>query len=466
MRLPHANNATGPATLQPCRPYIPGSRAHRRPGRWDHYDATVAHFPAKLPPSPIDDGFDDLDLAWLRSKPGAKWARAGDGVLPAWVADMDFPLARPVVDALERLAAGGDLGYPAGNDATLLEETWAARMAARYGWAPTTGRVRVFTDLVQAAELVLYLATAPGDGVLLLTPSYPPFVETIEGTGRRLLPVPAVATGARWEFDLGQAETMASQAKVLFLVNPHNPTGRVLSLQELARLGELAQNNDLLVISDEIHADLTLVDRTHVPFASLSKELEQRTITLYSASKAYNLGGMCCAVAHVGAPVVQHQLSQLPSHIAGRVSVAAVATTLASWGPAGDAWLERCLQRLRANRELLGRWLDGAGGTAGVKGLLPEATYLSWLDFRAAGLGDNPARKLVAEARVKLSDGPAFGPGGAGFARLNFATTPAILDEILSRVVDAIERTGGRLPPPDEQRLDEHRSPQEVTTKG
>ena len=109
---------------------------------------------------------------------------------------------------------------------------------------------------------------------------------------------------------------------------------------------------------------------------------------------------------------------------------------------------------------------DGAGGTAGVKGLLPEATYLSWLDFRAAGLGDNPARKLVAEARVKLSDGPAFGPGGAGFARLNFATTPAILDEILSRVVDAIERTGGRLPPPDEQRLDEHRSPQEVTTKG
>ena len=342
--------------------------------------------------------------------------------------------------------------------------------------APTTGRVRVFTDLVQAAQLVLYLATAPGDGVLLLTPSYPPFVETIEGTGRRLLSVPAVASGAGWEFDLGRAGTMASQAKVLFVVNPHNPTGRMLSRQELARLGELALRHDLLVISDEIHADLALVDRTHVPFASLSKELELRTITLYSASKAYNLGGMCCAVAHMGAAVVERHLSQLPSHVAGRVSVAAVATTLASWSPAGDAWLERCLQRLRANRELLGQWLRGAGGTAGVKGLLPEATYLSWLDFRAAGLGDDPARTLVEEARVKLSDGPAFGPGGAGFARLNFATTPVILDEILSRVVEAVERTGaGPAAPdeqrpdeqrPDEQRPDEQRSPREVTTRG
>ena len=186
------------------------------------------------------------------------------------------------------------------------------------------------------------------------------------------------------------------------------------------------------------------MDRTHVPFASLSNELELRTVTLYSASKAYNLGGMGCALAHFGTPVIERRLSELPSHLTGRVSVAAVATTLASWSASGDAWLERCLSRLRANREMLGQWLDGAGGEAGVKGFLPEATYLSWLDFRPAGLGDDPAGWLLRSAGVRLSEGLAFGPGGAGFARVNFATTPAILGEILGRIVDALEMRAAR----------------------
>jgi cysteine-S-conjugate beta-lyase len=433
-----------PGAGEPGQGTGPGSRtgaARVTAGRLDQYDATMVDFEARGASPTIEiegDGFDDLDLAWLRSKPGAKWAAVADGVLPSWVADMDFPVARPIREALERLAAEGDLGYPAGNAGRLLEESWAARMADRYGWAPTPGRARVFTDLVQAAQLLLHLCTSPGDGVLLLTPSYPPFVDAIEGTGRRLLAVPAIESGAAWEFDLDRAEAMAPQAKVLFVVNPHNPTGRMLSRPELVRLGELAVSHDLLVISDEIHADLALVDRAHVPFASLSNELELRTATLYSASKAYNLGGMGCALAHLGAPMIEGRLAHLPPHLTGRVSIAALATTLASWSPAGDAWLERCLTRLRGNREELGQWLIGTGGKAGVKGFLPEATYLSWLDFRAAGLGDDPARWLLEAAKVRLSEGPAFGPGGAGFARLNFATTPALLDEILSRVVDAL----------------------------
>lgn len=413
----------------------------------------------------MDDGFDNLDMAWLRSKPGAKWAAVGDGVVPSWVADMDFPAARPIREALAHLAAEGDLGYPAGNQAKLIEEKWAARMAARYDWAPTPGRLRVFTDLVQVAQLLLHVGTSPGDGVLLLTPSYPPFVDAIERTGRRLLAVPAVETAVGWEFDLDKAEAMAQGAKVLFLVNPHNPTGRMLSRPELARFGELALRNDLLVISDEVHADLALVDRTHVPFASLSNELGLRTITLYSASKAYNLGGMACALAHFGTPMMDSRLSELPSHLTGRVSVAAVTTTLASWSEAGDAWLERCLSRLRANREMLGQWLNGAGGEAGVKGFLPEATYLSWLDFRATGLGDDPAGWLLGAARVRLSEGPAFGPGGAGFARVNFATTPPVLDEILSRIADALkDRAEGPAGPG--QRSREQGWPPELAVRG
>lgn len=390
---------------------------------------------------PGAEGFDDLDEQWLRSRPGLKWARADDGVLPSWVADMDFPAPRPVVEALVRLAAGGDLGYPTGADVALLEEKWAARMAARYLWDPAPGQLRALSDTVQAVHVLLELASSPGDGVLMLTPSYPSFVSTLEEMGRRLLPVPAVPAEANWAFDLDAAAASAHEAKVLLLVNPHNPTGRILDRSELSALGELAERYDLLVISDEIHADLALSERAHIPFASLSEDLAARTVTLYSASKAYNLGGMCCAVAHIGAPNAARQFTDM-QHTLGRVSIAAVATTLASWSPEGDAWLERCLARLRANRELLGHWLgaSAAGGGAGVQGYLPEATYLSWLDFRAAGLGDDPAEWLLSEARVMLSAGPGFGPGGAGFARLNFATTPQILSEILGRTAGALRR--------------------------
>ncbi len=402
--------------------------------------------------SPGADGFDDLDEQWLRSRPGVKWAAAGDGVLPSWVADMDFPAPGPVVEALVRLAEGGDLGYSTGSEVALLEEKWAARMATRYRWDPAPGQLRVLSDTVQAVRVLIELASSPGDGVLLLTPSYPSFVGALEEMGRRLVPVQAVPGEANWVFDLDAAAAAAQEARVLLLVNPHNPTGRMLDRAELWGLGELAERNDLLVISDEIHADLALSERAHIPFASLSEDLAARTVTLYSASKAYNLGGMCCAVAHVGAPEMARQLTHM-QHTMGRVSIAAVATTLAAWSPEGDAWLERCVTRLRANRELLGQWLGAtaAGGSAGVQGNLPEATYLSWLDFRSAGLGDDPAEWLLSEARVMLSAGPRFGPGGAGFARLNFATTPRILSEILDRTASALRERdfGGQKTPRD-----------------
>ncbi|MGH9107079.1 MAG: aminotransferase class I/II-fold pyridoxal phosphate-dependent enzyme [Acidimicrobiales bacterium] len=397
-----------------------------------------------------EDGLGTLDPAWLRAKAGLKWsaaAEAGDGVIPCWVADMDFPAPAPVREALSGLLEGADLGYPAGDQEAALEERWAPRMAARYAWSPRPGQLRVFTDVVQAVQALLHVGTSRGDGVLLLTPSYPPLLEALGEMGRRLLAVPAVevpegtGAGKRWEFDLDAARHLAAGARALLLVNPHNPTGRVLERSELEVLAELAERWDLLVISDEIHADLALTGRAHTPFASLGPSLEARTVTLYSASKSFNLGGMRCAVAHLGHAGARAGLGELPSHLLGSVSMAAVAATLAAWAPAGDAWLERCLARLRANREALAAWLQGSGGAAGVRGPLPEGTYLAWLDFRQAGLGDDPARWLVGNARVMLSPGPSFGPGGPGFARLNFATAPGVLGEILARVSGTL---GGR----------------------
>jgi cysteine-S-conjugate beta-lyase len=398
----------------------------------------VPQNPARWPGLPPDDGFDELDEAWLRSKPGAKWARAGDGVIPSWIADMDFPTPRPVREALARLADVGDLGYASGEETALLEEKWATRMKARFGWTPTSGHFRLFCDVVQAVQVMVDLVTSPGDGVLLLTPSYPPLWRAIEGSGRQLLAVPALETTMGWAFDLDAAEQQAPGAKLLLLANPQNPTGRVLSRPELERLGDLVERHGLLVVSDEVHADLVLTESAHIPFASLSEELARRTVTLYSASKSYNLGGMRCAVAYVGPPEVEQRLAGFPSELLGRVSVAALVSTSASWTAAGDEWLDRCLSRLRANRDFLGRWLAGAGAEAGVVGYPSEGTYLAWLDLRPAGLGDDPADWLLEHAKVMVGGGPHFGPGGAGFARINFATTPGLLEETLSRFADAL----------------------------
>ena len=166
--------------------------------------------------------------------------------------------------------------------------------------------------------------------------------------------------------------------------------------------------------------------------------MADRTVTLYSASKSFNMGGMCCALAHIGPDKLLRDLAALPGHLLGRVSLPSVATTLACWSAEGDRWLERCLTRLRGNRAVLAQWLEGPGGSAGVRALLPEATYLAWLDFRPAGLGTDPAAALLAEAKVALSPGPAFGPGGEGFARLNFATSPGLLEQLLSRLAGAL----------------------------
>jgi len=393
---------------------------------------------------------DELDLGWLRARPGQKWARAraaGEDVLACWVADMDFPTPAPVRAALVRLAASGDVGYPDVHESHALEPVWAQRMGSRFGWHPTPGRLRVFSDIIQAVQAVLYVMTAPGDGVLLFTPSYPPFVEGLTTMGRRLLPVPALSSAHGWQFDLEAVEEGARRARALLLVNPHNPTGRMLNEQELAAVAQVSERHDLLVISDEVHADLTLAGRRHIPFASLAPALEARTITLYSASKSHNLGGMRCAVAHMGNLEAERRLRALPPKLLGRVSIAAVAATLASWSEEGDQWLEQALGRLRVNRSALSDWLSGAGAMRGIRGYPPEGTYMCWLDFRATSIGGNedPAQALVKDAGVLLSGGPAFGPGGTGFARLNFATTPAVLEEILSRLgrgLDLRQREG------------------------
>ncbi|NUR85945.1 MAG: aminotransferase class I/II-fold pyridoxal phosphate-dependent enzyme [Nonomuraea sp.] len=327
---------------------------------------------------------------------------------------MDFPTAPEVVDALTRRSQG-DLGYPNWlDDATVapLADAFADRMATRYGWQPDPAYVRTYSDINQALQVLLHLWTQPGDPVAVHTPTYHPFLGTIETMRRTLRPIQLEPDGDTWSFDAGEL----TGCKVLLLVNPHNPTGRVFTRQELESLAEQAERHDLLVIADEIHADLTYAPNRHIPFATL---LPERTVTLTSATKAFNLGGIRCSVAHVGMPAMRKALEEEPPFLYGSANLFGVEATVAAWRH-GDTWLADTLSVLDRNRKTIAaRW-------PGYR--IPEATYLAWLP------SDRDADTLEREAKVLLSDGSVFGPGGEGHVRLNFATGEDTLKEILDRL--------------------------------
>jgi cystathionine beta-lyase len=375
--------------------------------------------------------FDELDPDDLRRRPGVKWALARPGVLPAWVADMDFAAPEPVRAAVARHT---DLGYPLWDERpehNPLRGAFVERMAVRHGVAFDPAHVRLFTELNQALQAVLYVATAPGDAVAVHTPTYPPFLETVHGMGRRLVPIPYVDDGAGWAFDAERlaADVVRHGVRALVLVNPHNPTGRVLTRTELTAIAAVAEEHDLVVIADEVHSDLTYEGFTHIPFESLCPH---RTVTLYSASKSYNLAGLRCAVAHLGDARVRAGLASLPPLLLGEVSVLSVLATLAAWRECED-WLAEARSTLARNRALI------AGGLpAGVRHHGPEATYLAWLDCRGLELDVDPAAFFLDRADVLLSPGPDF--GAAGFVRLNFATSGSLVSEMLDRMRAAVER--------------------------
>lgn len=350
---------------------------------------------------------DDFDIPELSSRPGVKWARA-EGAIPAWIADMDFPVPAAVRDAV----AGADLCYPLWEEQPRdnpLIDAYVRRTHRLWGHRPEPDSIRFFTEMIQALQAILWVATEPGDAVAMHTPSYPPFLETIEQMGRRLVPIPMVDTGSRWTFDIDRRSLAGCRA--LILVNPQNPTGRVFTHDELAALAAVAETHDLLVIADEIHSELTYEPHRHLAFAPFAPT---RTITLASASKAFNAAGLRCAVADVAVARVRKALDALPSRMLGQPGTPGILGTLAAWEH-GDQWLAEVRALLARNRGLVGAAFPGQH--------LPEATYLAWLRMPdPAGRG------------VRLSPGPEFGPGGDGYMRLNFATSRPVLGEILRRL--------------------------------
>ncbi len=383
--------------------------------------------------------YDTLSLETLRQRANAKWTRFGPDVLPLWVAEMDFPIADAVRDAIAAQAVD-NVGYGLAQGLPGLVEAMRDRFDERYGMRPEADGVRLLGSTVQGLYLASLAFAGPGDEALLLTPLYPPFRAALENTGRVPVEVPMIDGADGYAIDFDALEAAVTPAtRLLMLCNPHNPVGRMFRPEELERLAELALRHNLWVISDELHADLAFTG-THRPIAGLGPEIARRTLTLYGPTKAFNIPGLKISFAFSDNPAMLERIAHHARGVAPGPNVLGQAAALGAYN-SGDAWFDTTLAYLRANRDHVARRV--AADLPGVHMHAPEGTYLAWLDFRATGLGDDPAGVLREEAGVGLNSGHSFGKGGEGFARLNFATSRAIVDEGLDRIAARVASGGG-----------------------
>ena len=377
----------------------------------------------------------------LRRKNNAKWGLSAANVIPASIAEMDFAIAPVVQAAIERVVADQDYGYPVRERAPaelLLGQAFARRMQSRFGWKIDAERVIAVTSLVQASFASVVAFSEPGDGVALQVPAYPPLHMAINDTKRRMVPMRIRLQNGRYAFDFDEIEaSLSAQTRILMICNPQNPTGRVFDRDELLRFGAIAVERDMVIVSDEIYADMTFDDRRHIPIGSLGPEIAARTVTLNSGGKSFNIPGLRCAVMHFGSAALQARFhALLPAHLLGAPGIVGTIATLAAWDE-GQLWLDAAVRKLQSARDHLVARLRAEFPQA--RFMLPEATSLAWIDFSALGLKESAYEHFLARG-VGLIPGEKFDSSCSAFARLNYATSIPILDRIIDAMAGAPAR--------------------------
>jgi cystathionine beta-lyase len=381
----------------------------------------------------------ELSQSALQARRNTKWNQYDSDVLPAFVADMDFAVAAPIQQAIERIVRDRDYGYPLRNGDRadrLVANAFANRMKTRYGWELSPDLVVPMADLVQGTYAAILAFSDPGDGVVLQVPNYPPFREAINSTERELLALPMRDNGTRHVFDMDElAKLVNPRTRIFVLCNPQNPTGRVFSRDELLALGQFAIEHDLIVISDEIHSDLVFPGRQHIPFASLGPDIAARTVTLNSATKSFNIPGLRCAMMAFGSDDLRKRYhKRVPLKLTGAANIVGVDATVAAWEQC-QPWLDAVMDHLLKARNRVTDVL--AAEAPQIRFHAPESTYLTWLDCSKLGLSTTAFQFFLDKARIGFSAGETFDPDCSQFVRLNFATSMPILDDILDRFVTA-----------------------------
>ncbi|MGA2447847.1 MAG: PatB family C-S lyase [Polyangiaceae bacterium] len=370
-----------------------------------------------------------------RSSDSIKWTRYPPDVLPLWVADMDFASPDAVIQALRERVDHGVFGY--GRAPEELAEVFAQRLTELYRWTVSPRHILLLPGVVPAIHMACRAFTLPGEAVLVQTPVYPPIRSLPAHCERPCREVSLVRDqDGRFYVDWDVFErALADRARLFVLCNPQNPTGRVFSRSELERFATACRRGGAVILSDEIHCDIVFQGHEHVPIASLAPEVADRTVTLMSPSKTFNLSGLQCAFAVIQNDELRRRFVASWQGLVPHLNALGALAALAAYRH-GQAWLGELRAYLQANRDAL----CGAvrERLPGVKLSAPEGTYLAWLDCRDTAAAHEPYRFFLERARVALGEGGAFGADATGFVRLNFGCTRATLEAALDRLSNAL----------------------------
>ena len=368
-----------------------------------------------------------------RNSDSLKWSDLhGKNAIPMWVADMDFAAADCVMEALRERVDRSVFGYAIATKAVQQAAVdWAE---SHYGWRIDPEWIVWLPGLVPGIHLACRTLANSEDEILTPIPAYPPFLSAPRMEGRTLKTVPLVQEKDRWLLDADELRrAIRPRTKLLLFCNPHNPVGKVFGREELTAIAEVCERNDLLICSDEIHCDLILDPLRHIPFASLSKEIANRTVTLMSPSKTFNLSGLNCGFAVISNPELRERFQSATGDLVPHPNVFGYIACQAAYEK-GEAWRRALIEYLRGNRDLLQTFF--AERLPQLKMSRVEATYLAWIDTRS--LGKKTGASFFEEAGVRLSDGIPF--HGPGFVRLNFACPRQTLLDALDRISAAVRR--------------------------
>ncbi len=379
----------------------------------------------------------------------AKWDAVkaifgSEDVIPMWVADMDFPTAQPIVDALKKRAEHPFYGYPQAGPGAI--EAVVDRMKRKFNWKIKPEWVVFTPGVIPAINAAVKSLTHPGDEIILQEPVYYPFFSCVKSNGCQIVTNQLKLKNGRYEMDFADLESKFSpqgmmhfgsnRIRAIVLCNPHNPIGRLWGRDDLIKLGKIVIGHGAVVISDEIHCELLFKGNKHTPFASISKEFEQNSIVCMAPSKTFNLAGLSASSIIIPNKKLRDGFRE--SGMTHGINLFGI-TALEAAYRYGDEWLEQLLDYLQGNLDFTIKYFEEK--IPKIRVIKPQGTYLLWLDCRGLGLDDKALSKFMKEqAKVGLDDGAMFGAGGSGFERMNIACPRSLLKDALQRIEKAVKK--------------------------
>ncbi|MFH1524577.1 MAG: PatB family C-S lyase [Chloroflexota bacterium] len=371
-----------------------------------------------------------------------KWSLYPEDVMPLWVADMDFAAPEPIIAALRTKVEHGIFGYEFAP--RKLRETVAARMQKLYDWQVSPEAVVAMPGVIAGFIAAAQVACAPGQGILVQPPVYPPFLDLHQSGSfvRQDAPLKMVAEeqiirySVDFEVYARAINSNRGQTGMFLLCNPHNPTGTVYSRDDLSRMADICLKEGAVICSDEIHSELLLGGAQHTPIAALDPEIAARTITLVAPSKTFNVPGLFCGFAIISDKDLCKHYKKTVERMGMHISSFGLAAAQVAYSGECDEWLESLRAYLTGNRDFLVEFVHGE--LNGIRTTVPDATYLAWLDcnelVRSERINGSPYKYFLQQAKVALNDGKSFGAGGENFVRLNFACPRSKLVEALEKM--------------------------------